>query len=87
MDVSNIARQMISFQKTAFTNAFNAMVMVQEQTEKMVSTVLEQTPGLSGEGKKAIDTWLEAYKKGRDDFKKATDEYFGKIEEFFGLSK
>jgi hypothetical protein len=87
MEPTKIAKQMIDFQKTAFNNAFNAMIVLQEQTEKMVAAVWAQTPGLSEEGKKGIDTWVKAYKKGRDDFKKATDDYFAKVEEFFNLSK
>jgi DNA-binding NtrC family response regulator len=38
------AKQMIDFQKTAFTHAFNAMILLQEQTERITDTLLGQTP-------------------------------------------
>ena len=83
MDSAKIAKQMIDFQKTTFDNTFSAMVMMQEQTERMANTLLEQATWLPEEGKKAIDDWVKAYKKGREDFKKTVDENFKKVEDFF----
>lgn len=83
MEPGKTAKQMIDFQKTTFDNTFNAMVSLQEQTEIMVNTIIDQSPWLPEEGKKVINEWLEAYKKGRNDFKKFVDENFKKVEEFF----
>ena len=87
MEPTAIAKQVINLQKTAFDNAFNAMVMLQEQTEKMTSSLMDQAPGLPEEAKKAINEWVKAYKKGREDFKKAVDENFKKAEGFFAAPK
>jgi len=83
MDPKQIAKQMIQFNKTAFDNTFNAMTVLQEQTEKMMGMYLEQAPLLPAEGKKAINDWLKTYKKGREDFKMAVDENYKKVEDFF----
>ncbi len=83
MEPKQIAKQMIQFNKTAFDNTFDAMNVLQEQTEKMMGMYLEQAPLLPAEGKKAINDWLKAYKKGRADFKAAADENYKKVEEFF----
>jgi hypothetical protein len=83
MDPKQIAKQMIQFNKTAFDNTFAAMIVLQEQTEKMITMYMDQTPLLPAEGKKAINEWLKAYKKGRTDFKVAVDENYKKVEEFF----
>jgi hypothetical protein len=82
MEAFEIPKQMISLQKTTFDNAFNAMILIQDQTEKMASTLLDQTPWLPKEGQKTINEWTAAFKKGRDDFKKAVDESFEKMEAF-----
>jgi len=87
MDQNQIFKQMIDFNKATFDNSFSAMVMVQEQTEKMVSTILEQATWLPEEGKKAIEEWVNACKKGAEDFKKAVDDNFEKVEDFFASSK
>jgi hypothetical protein len=83
MDPKQIAKQMLQFNKTAFDNAFDAMTALQEQTEKMMGMYLDQAPLLPAEGKKLINDWLKAYKKGRTEFKSATDENYKKVEDFF----
>ena len=87
MDQNQIFKQMIDFNKATFDNSFSAMVMVQEQTEKMVSTILEQATWLPEEGNKAIEEWANACKKGAEDFKNAVDDNFKKVEDFFASSK
>ena len=83
MDPKQIAKQMIQFNKTAFDNNFDAMTVLQEQTEKMVAMWMDQAPLVPAEGKKAINDWLKAYKKGRGDFKAAVDENYKKVEKIF----
>jgi hypothetical protein len=87
MDQSQIFKQMIDFNKATFDNTFNAMIMVQEQAERMVNTTLEQAAWLPKEGKKAIEDWIRAYKTGCEDFKKSVDDNFKKVEDFFASSK
>jgi hypothetical protein len=87
MDQKEIARQMIQFNKTAFDNSFNAMSMVYEQNEKMLGTFLQQATWLPEEGRKAIETWIQTYKKGCEDFKKMADENYQKVEAFFAGSE
>ena len=86
MDQKAIVKQMIDFNKATFDNSFSAMVMVQEQTEKMVSTLIEQATWMPEEGKNAINEWVQAYKKGRTDFKNTVDENFKKVTDFFAAS-
>ena len=86
MDQKQIAKQMIQFNKTAFDNSFNAMTMVYEQNEKMVRTFLQQATWIPEEGRKAIENWMQSYKKGCEDFKKMADDNYQKVEEFFAGS-
>jgi hypothetical protein len=85
MDSSKIAKQMINFQKTTFDNTFNAMVLLQEQAETMANTILGQATWMPEEGRKAINDWVNAYKKGREEFKKVVDENFKKVDDFFSV--
>jgi len=59
------------------------MIMLQEQSQKMFEMYLDQTQGFPEEGKKAVQEWIKAYKKGGEDFKAAVDESFKKVEDFF----
>ncbi len=83
MDPLKLAKQMIDFNKASFDNTFTAMVLLQEQTEKMVNAFMDQATWLPGEGKKALNEWVETVKKGREDFKKVVDQGFGKVEDYF----
>ena len=83
MEPLKLAKQMIDFNKVTFDNTFSAMVLLQEQTEKMVSTFMEQATFIPAEGKKMLNEWVETYKKGRENFKKTVDESFAKVEDYF----
>jgi hypothetical protein len=83
MEQKAILKQMIDFNKNTFDNSFNALVMLQQQTEKMVNTFVDQASWLPEEGKKVITEWTKAYKKGSEDFRKAADENFKRVEDFF----
>ena len=86
MDQKAMLKQMVEFNKTTFDNSFKTMVMLQEQTETMVNPLLGQATWLPEEGKKVINDWVKAYKKGRDDYKKLVDQSFTKVEDFFAAS-
>ncbi len=86
MEQKAMFKQMIDFQKVTFDNSFKAMSTLQEQGEKMVNMFLDQAPWLPPEGKKAVEEWIKAYNKGREDFRKSVDENFGKVQEYFSGS-
>jgi hypothetical protein len=81
MDTTQMANQSLSFQKTVFSNSYNAIVTAQDQTEKMLNNYIEKLPWGTDEGKKSLASSVEMGKKARDDFKKAVDEGYAKFEE------
>jgi hypothetical protein len=86
MDQKQIVRQMLEFNKAAFDNNFKAMALLQDQTENFVSRFLEKAAWMPDDGKKAINKWLDVYKKGRTDFKVCADENYRKAVDFFAQS-
>ena len=87
MDQKQIVKQMMDFNKTAFDNTFNAMTVLQDQNEKLVFRLLEKAPWLPEEGKKAINEWVKAYKKGREDFKATVDNSYKKVTDYFAKTE
>jgi len=83
MDQKQIAKQMIEFNKAAFDNTLTAMITMQDQTEKIVLRFLEKAPWFPEEGKKAINDWMNAYKKGREDLKNSAEESYKKAAAYF----
>ena len=81
METTQMAKQALGFQKTIFNNSFNAMVLAQEQTEKMLGSYIEKLPWATEESKKSLETSVEMGKKACVDFKKSVDEGYDKFEE------
>ncbi|KQC11228.1 MAG: hypothetical protein APR62_10330 [Smithella sp. SDB] len=82
MDNKEMVKQSIDFHKKSFENCFSMMVTIQSQAEKLMKTFVDQTPGISDEGRKVINQWKDTCKKGIDDFKKAIDEGYARVEAF-----
>lgn len=78
-----MTKQLMDFYKASFDNSFNALLMVQNQMERLTTLTLDQTLALPEEAKKVFTDWTKAYKKGCDDYKKAVDDNFKRVEEYF----
>ncbi|MBN2517009.1 MAG: hypothetical protein JXC33_13375 [Deltaproteobacteria bacterium] len=80
MRETEILKQMIDFQKAMFDNMFNAVTVLQDQTEKMVNTYMDQAQRLPEEGREVIGEWVNTYKEGRQNFRKTVDDLFTNVE-------
>ncbi len=86
MEANKFGKQMIEFQKATFNNIYNTLSMLQDQSEKMINTFLEQNPMMPKQNKDAFNEWLKVCKKARDDYKKTIDESFKNLESYFSES-
>ena len=82
MDPKKMGKQMVDFYKTSFDNSFSAMMMLQEQMERMSNMYWGQMVNVPDEVKKGVAEWTKSYKKNCEDFKKMMDESFKKLESF-----
>lgn len=82
MEQNQIIKQMVAFNQATFNNSFNALVLLQDQFERVAQTAIDQADWLPAEGQKAIDSWVEAYKTGRDNYKKYMDDSYQKVEQY-----
>ena len=80
METTQITKQMIGFQKTVLDNSFNALAIVQDQTETMINNVIGQVPSINDDGKKQMVEAFAYTKKARDEFKKAVDQGYTQFE-------
>jgi hypothetical protein len=81
-DMKKTGQQMIKFYKTTFDNSYGAMMMFQEQMERLGAMFWGQMVSLPGEAKKDLAEWNKSYKKNCEDFKKVVDNGFQKLEAF-----
>ncbi len=80
MDPKKMGKEMIDLYKTTFDNSFSAMMMLQEQMERMTSMYWGQMVHLPEEAKKGLAEWTKSYKKNCEDFKKVVDDGFKNLE-------
>ena len=78
MEPKTIAKQMIDFQKSAFDNTFNAMVMFQEQAERM-GKLFSHPREVGEEARAAVVEITQATQATLDDFSKGLDERFRQL--------
>lgn len=81
MNQSDLIKQAINFNHSSFNSAYDATIMVQDQFEKVATSILDQASWMPEEGRKAIDNYVGIYKSGRDQFKKYMDDSFKRAEE------
>lgn len=86
MEMPQMAKQMLEFQKATFNNAFNTLTMFQDQSEKLVNTFMDQNPAIPQQTKEGFRDWLNVCKKARDDYKKTMDESFKNLESYLSSS-
>jgi hypothetical protein len=75
-----ITKQMIDFQKSTFSNAYSAIVTIQEQAEKFTNEMMEQLPWITDDGKRMFSGMMENFKKSRETYKTSVLDGFEKIE-------
>ena len=87
MEYTQIAKQVIDFQKMSFANWYNAVTMAQEQATSAVDLVLEQNNWMPEQGRQALMSWRDACQEETGRFKSYVDEGFAGLEKFLGQSK
>jgi len=80
MDQSQVLKQMVQFNKSAFDNTFSALEMATDQNSRMITAFLEQAAWMPEDGKKTIRQWLDQYKKGCTDLKSMMNETYKRVE-------
>ena len=83
MDQKAFYKQMIDFNRMTFDNTFQAMEMMQNQTESMARNLLDQAQWLPAEARDAVTEWMNAYKKGREQYKALIEKSFDNVLSFF----
>jgi hypothetical protein len=85
MDQKQIIKQLVEFNQSAFDNAFDAIVTIQDQTEQIAEKMMDQADWMPEESRKAIDNWADVYKTSRNNFKVQVDNTYKQIEKLFAV--
>ena len=83
MVVKQFAKQMLDLQKTTLDQSYNAMLAMQDQSEKLMQNAMEQATWIPDESKMVVKGWINTLKKSEGDCKQMMDDYFASMENFF----
>ena len=86
MDQKKLIKQALDFNKNAFNNGFNALVVLQDHTERIYNAALENATWIPKEGKNTLGEWIGSYKKGRENYKDAVNAGFEQLEGVLGAA-
>ena len=76
METQKIAKQMIDFQRTMFNNTYNAVTVIQDNSESMMNGYLKQFPWLTDEARKPLNDSMTFFKESKNNYQKIVDEGF-----------
>ena len=76
MENNPVAKHALQFCHTALSGALDAALAVQSQSRKTVEILLEQSPVIPHEGKRAISDWFDAFSQHTTAMKGVIDEGF-----------
>ncbi len=86
-ETKKMFNQILDFQKNTFDNAFDTVVKIQQQTEKMTDVLFKEQAKFPEEGKQFINECKSSYKKYQSEFKSSVDDGFDKMKGYFDEQK
>lgn len=79
-DASQAAKQVIGFQKSAFTSCYDVVANAQDQAVSAMNLVLDHSSIMPEEGRKALSNWVSACQQERGRLKSYMDTGFSNLE-------
>jgi hypothetical protein len=76
METNFIAEQTLQIYRAALTQTLDAALTVQDQSQKTLDILLDQSSLVPQEGKRAINDWLETCRQQTTAMKSVIDEGF-----------
>lgn len=81
METEKMTKQMIDFQKTLFDNSYNTITVIQDHSEKLMYSIMQQLPWVTDAARKPLQDSIKVIKTARDEYKKNIDQGFINLEE------
>lgn len=81
-DITKMAAEMINFMKNAFSTNIQAMIMLQDQSVRILNSLVDQGLVAQKEAHKILQEWTDNSKKAVTDFQKITEENFDRLAQY-----
>lgn len=85
-DQHKVAQEFFNMSKNYWTTTVQMLGTIQEQNEKMLTTLMDHGMVAQQEGKKMFQEWLNRAHQARDQFQKTMEDNLKKAESIFGTT-
>lgn len=82
-----LAQQLIGLNRVAAENTWNALSLLQNQTQRTTQTIWEQSNRVATEGQRILNEWIEEYKRGQTTIKKTVEKNLVLFKELFAATE
>lgn len=76
METNAFAKQTLQIYHAAIIQTLDAAMALQDKSQKTLETLMDQTPGIPAEGRRAISDWIDACRQQTIAVKSVIDEGF-----------
>ena len=83
MHANEFTKQVLDFQRGAFTGWYDAISLLQDQAASAVDKMLNQTGWIPDEGRQAISGWISACQNERDRYRDYMEESISGLQKYF----
>lgn len=80
--MQTVGAEIFNFAKTSYMTALGTMTVIQDQAERTLNTLVQQSGLLQEEGKKMLNEWIATARKNRQEYQKLFEENLKKVEAF-----
>jgi len=80
MEQTQLTKKIIDFQKMSFEQWFDAVSLIQNQAEKTMDVMLDQSTWIPEDGRNALRNWTNLCQQERGRFKSYVDKGFSALE-------
>jgi hypothetical protein len=76
-----VLASLLEFQKTTLNNTFSTMIMLQKETERLMTRFMKQVPDVAPEGKNILEDWYALCNQAREHYMETLSHGFQASEE------
>lgn len=78
-----MAQDFLNFARSQFMASFDAFSLIQNQTYKMLSTLISQSLNMQEEGRRMLEEWMNTMKKEMDKIRNLWETNFKRAQDLF----
>jgi hypothetical protein len=80
METNQMTKKILDFQKDVISQWYDVVTSMQEQAAESLKSVMAQSSWMPDEGRRMVQSWVEACQKGCDDYKELVEDSLSGLE-------